>query len=377
MPGGEPPNAAAADDAQGEHRRGIESYTDAFDAWARARNELEQQLRTREQQLAAVQRLLSEKQRPNGDAIRFSLAELSTAQGKLEAERGVLRRTLVEHEHQRPRPTAAPKLPLAEIDRVLGIVGSERSAHDGGDEGPEPAGAQSPTTLALAQLHTEEVAARFVETRETVQAALQVAQTMFSARSTTDGKDDGTEGAVGAEYTVMLPDMDAAKLAQAPSPWPRIGLQHLQAAHGKTAARLHGEYAAILQPDVRTPFQSVDDVWNRLLPYHLFYGQLAPDQQQQTVNAAELSRADAKGQQEQPGETTPQTVSRLTVLEQRLGRYLERVGDSEASCQLLVDQAALQGSRREAHGVPSAAAEAVRESQYVAAGKQVPAPALP
>ncbi|KAG9221076.1 hypothetical protein CCMSSC00406_0005485 [Pleurotus cornucopiae] len=52
--------------------------------------------------------------------------------------------------------------------------------------------------------------------------------------------------------------------------WTADELLIIQETKGRFAARLAADHAAVLHPDVDTPFMDVQDAMNRLLPYHIF-----------------------------------------------------------------------------------------------------------
>jgi Conserved region of unknown function on GLTSCR protein len=47
-------------------------------------------------------------------------------------------------------------------------------------------------------------------------------------------------------------------------------LQHVKKFSSRVAARLTSDHISVLFPDVDTPFRNIDDVIDRLLPYHVF-----------------------------------------------------------------------------------------------------------
>lgn len=71
--------------------------------------------------------------------------------------------------------------------------------------------------------------------------------------------------------------------------------------HSRFAACLAADHAAVLHPDVDTPFTDVADVVNRLLPYHVF-------QQPDEDLSALLNRKRSKGKEKARHNETRQEI---------------------------------------------------------------------
>ncbi|KAF6004519.1 hypothetical protein F1559_003696 [Cyanidiococcus yangmingshanensis] len=266
---------------------------------------LEDCLRRREQQLAAVTLALRAKRNGSTGGCGATLEELDSARKKLEIELFRLRQATLELQQRIGSTTDRGKASLEELDKALGIkeVVDSRDSLKSSEEDTQRAQLhkqfQESLTLgavltALQRLRREEAEERISETRAAVRRAVSAGNalsTLFQVAS-----QQGLEETALECSASELRDTKPADLSQLPQCKLLVPGTELSQKRRRLEMAPTRDYMKVLQPDAQTPFSNKVDAWQRLEPYHVFFGELGPKVHKMTSCGSTTPQIDESAQ---------------------------------------------------------------------------------
>jgi hypothetical protein len=246
-------------------------------------SQLEEFLRRREQQLAAITLTIRAKRSGTTTSVSASLEELEGARRKLEVDLFRARQALFALQHQAETEVIRSKVALEELDAALGIQDAQ-GLHKvpqsfAAEQKPRPTEhierddlTLNDISLALQKLRREEAEQRIGETRVAIRKALHYGAELASLFR--EPERQGLDQVFDEALLMPFQDRKPSDLPRTPKC--TIFASDTELAHKRRRLEMAPtrDYVKVLQPDAHTPFLNKVDAWQRLQPYHVFLGEV-------------------------------------------------------------------------------------------------------
>lgn len=279
---------------------------------------LEGRLRHREQQLAAVNRLLGVKNGPEGENIKFSVAQLTAAKTKLEDELPLLRQRYVDLERELRAGLQVPSATLVAVDRALGILEPEdghghRSPTSQGywtapgqvpteaEASPVPSRPCSPISAEIEYLRKEQMKEHETNLRAVFETAFSLAQQVSVSTDASLADSPEKMNELASHFPEIIPDTSTENMPRFDAHISKWNAPESIQKRRRLELAPTRDYIRVLQPDVQSPFTDKVDAWQRLHPYHIYLSETESERptntplldEEQTSSRDQMNRAEA------------------------------------------------------------------------------------